>query len=216
MFPFNAEVLASSYARYNVEVWPAQVVALALALAGVWLSFADRSRFEPLILGRVIGVILAGGWLWCGLVFFLQHFARLDFMAPIYGVVFVIEAALLLWFLVVQHCPLRGGSDALSAAGLVLAFLATVGLPLLSGLGEAGFAAARIVGLAPGPTVLLTLALLLLVEGRPPWLTLIIPLLWCAVAAVTGWTLEVPEALAVAVLGAAGIGLLMWKAWRTV
>ena len=100
MFPFDAEVLASSYALYNAAVWPAQVFALALALTAVWLTLSPR-RWG----GRAIGTILAAGWLWCGFVFFLQHFARLDFMAPVYGWAFVVQAMLLLWALVRR--PLR-------------------------------------------------------------------------------------------------------------
>lgn len=209
MFPFDAEVLASFYGRYNAAVWPAQVAALVLALAALWLSLSPW-RFGA----RAIGLILAAGWLWCGLVFFPRHLAQYDFMAPVYGGAFVIQAAVLLWVLVWRQRPPAGQPDGFGAAGLVLAFLAVIGLPLVSGLGEAGFAAARIVGLAPGPTVLFTFAVLLLAEGRPPWAALAIPLLWCVVAAVMGWVLAVPESLAVALLGALALGLLLWKGLR--
>ena len=209
MFPFDAEVLTSFYGRYNADVWPAQVFALGLALAAVWLSLSPR-RFGA----RAIGALLAAGWLWCGLVFFPRHFAQYDFMAPVYGWAFVIQAAVLLWLLVWQQRPPARQPDGFGAAGLALAFLAVVGLPLVSGLGAATFAAARIVGIAPGPTVIFTFAVLLLVAGRPPWLAMAIPLLWCAVAGVTGWVLAVPEALAVALLGALAAGLLVWKGLR--
>src|SRR3546814_1663444 len=86
------------------------------------------------------------------------------------------------------------------------------GLPLLSGLGEAGFSAARLVGPAPGPTAVFTLALLLLLDGRPPWLLLAVPLLWGGVPAVVGWVLGVPDGLAVALLILVTFGLLVWKA----
>lgn len=211
MFPFDAEVLTAFYGRYNADVWPAQAAALALALAAVWLSLSPR-RFGA----RAIGVILAAGWLWCGLVFFRQHFAQYDFLAPVYGGAFVIEAGVLLWLLVWRQRPPASQPDGFGAAGLVLAFLAIIGLPLISGLGAATFAAARVVGVAPGSTAIFTLALLLLVEGRPPWLAMAIPLLWCAVAGVTGWVLAVPEALAVALLGALAAGLLVWKGSRAV
>jgi len=209
MFPFDTEVLTSLYGRYNAEVWPAQVVALALALAAVWLSLAPR-RFGA----RAIGLALAGGWLWCGAVFFLGYLAQFDFMAPVYGGAFLVQAGVLLWELVWRQRPPASQPDGFGAAGLLLAFLAIIGLPLVSGLGEAGFAAARIVGIAPGPTVVMTLALLLLVEGRPPWPAMAVPLLWCGVAAVTGWALALPEALAVAFLGALATGLILWKGWR--
>ena len=209
MFPFDAEVLSSGYAHYNAAVWPAQPFALALALAALWLAVAPRRGS-----GRVIGALLAAGWIWCGLVFFLHHWAPLDFMAPLYAGAFVLQAALLLFSLVWRRRPFRAPSDGAGFVALALAGLALFGLPLISGLGEAGFAAARIVGLAPGPTVLFTLALLLLLEGRPPWLLLPIPLLWCAVAAVTGWALGVTESLAVPLLALPAFALFAWQARR--
>lgn len=209
MFPFDAEVLAATYAHYNAAVWPAQPVALLLALAALWLAVAPNAWS-----GRAVGAILAGGWLWCGLVFFPRHWAPLDFMAPVYAAAFLAQAALLLLLLVWRPRAFVVPPDAAGLGGLALAALALFGIPLVSGLGEAGFATARIAGLAPGPTTAFTLALLLLPAGRPSWALLPIPLLWCGVAAVTGWTLGVPESLAVAILALPALALFAWRAWR--
>ena len=173
----------------------------------LWLAVAPRPWSA-----RAVGVLLAGGWAWCAAVFFLRHWAGLDFMAPIYAGGFLLQTGLLLHALVWRTRCFRAPPDAAGIAGLVLAALALFGLPLVSGLGEGGFAAARIVGLAPGPTVLFTLALLLLLEGRPLWLLLPIPLLWCAVAAVTGWALGVAESQVVPLLALPALGFLVWKA----
>lgn len=208
MFPFDAEALAAFYASYNAAVWPAQAVALALALVAVWLSAAPRGGSV-----RVIGAILAAGWLWCGLVFFLRHFAAYDFMAPVYGWAFVVQAALLLWGLVWRPPPLRLRPEGAGWIAMAVIVVALFGLPAISGfgtagLGDFGWAAARVVGVAPGPTVLFTLGLLLLAEGRRRWLLMVIPLAWCAVAGVTAWALGVaeawplPAAAVLAVLGA--------------
>lgn len=209
MFPFDAEVMAATYARYNAAVWPAQPVALLLALAALWLVVAPRAWS-----GRAVGAILASGWLWCGLVFFPRHWGPLDFLAPVYAGAFLLQALLLLLLLVWRPRPFVVPPDGAGLGGLALAALALFGIPLVSGLGEAGFAAARIAALAPGPTAVFTLALLLLPAGRPPWLLLPIPLLWCGVAAVSGWTLGVPENLAAALLALAAASLLAWKAAR--
>jgi len=209
MFPFDAEVMAATYARYNAAVWPAQPVALLLALAALWLVVAPRAWS-----GRAVGAILAAGWLWCGLVFFPRHWAPLDFMAPVYAAAFLVQAVLLVLFLVWRPRSFAVLPDAPGLGGLALATLALFGLPLVSGLGDSGFAAARIAGLAPGPTAVFTLALLLLPQGRPAWLLLPIPLMWCGVAVVTGWALGVPESLAVALLALPALALFAWKASR--
>lgn len=210
MFPFDAEVLASLYGRYNAEVWPAQVFALGLALAAVWLAASPRSWSGP-----AVAAILAAGWAWCGLAFFLQHFVRFDFMAPVYGVAFLLQALLVLWCLARGRFVFAGTPDGVTATALLLAFLAVVGLPLVTGLGGFGFASARIVGLAPDPTVLFTLAMLLLVEDRARWLLMVLPLSWCALAGVTGWALGVPEALAVAASGPVVLLAVLWRRHRS-
>ena len=202
MFPFDAEVLASSYADYNAAVWPAQAVALALALAVLWLVVAPRPGA-----GRLIGAILAAAWLWVGLVFHLRYFAALDFMAPVYGWAFIAEAALLIWVVVWRGAPLSFRADICGLAGLAVAVFALFGLPLISGATAAGFAAARLVGVAPGPTALFTLGLLLLAEGRGALPLMVVPLLWCAVAGIAAWALGIAEAWPLPVLGGAVLAL---------
>jgi len=197
MFPFDAEVLASSYAQYNAAVWPAQAVALVLALAALWLAVEPRPWG-----GRAIGALLAAAWLWCGLVFHLVHFAQLDFMAPVYGWAFVLEAVLLLAVMTLRGAPLAFVPDPAGLTGFALAAAALFGLPLVSGLGEAGFASARILGVAPGPTALFTLGLLMMTKVRLRWLLMVLPLLWCGVAGVQAWALDIAEAWPLPILGA--------------
>lgn len=164
MLAFDAEVLDSFFALYNRAVWPAQILAVALALTALWLCLARRQGR-----GRVAGLILAAGWFWCGIVFHLRHFASLDFMAPVYGAVFVLQGVLLLWSLGWRQGSLGFYGRTLHWAGLVLAVCALLGLPTASLLTEAGWQSARIVGLAPGPTAVFTLGLLLMSDGRRPW-----------------------------------------------
>ena len=70
------------------------------------------------------------------------------------------------------------GKLALGIAGVAL-----IGYPLLAPLSGRPWAGAELFGLAPDPTVALTLAALLLWRSRP-WLW-IVPLLWCAVSSAT-------------------------------
>ena len=203
LFPYDAEVLGSIYAQYNAAVWPAQPVALLLALVAVWLCVPPRRGS-----GRGIGLLLAAGWLWCGLVFFRGHLAAFDFMAPVYAWAFVAQAALLLWGLVARDTLLCFRPTVAGWAGLAVMVVALFGLPAISGLATAdsgafGWAAARVVGVAPGPTALFTLGLLLLAEGRWRWALMVIPLAWCVVAGVTAWSLGVAEAWPLPILGGA-------------
>lgn len=209
MFPYDAEVLALTYAQYNTAIWPAQPAALLLALAALGLAAWPRRGSD-----RLVGAILVAFWLWCGLVFFLRHMAPLDFMAPVYGGVFVVQAALLAWALVWRRGAFRFRPEATSAAALAIAAAALFGLPALSVLGEAGWGGAQIVGLAPGPTALFTLALLLPAEGRRRRLLMVVPLAWCALAGALAWALAVPEAWPLPLLGAVALILTFWGSRR--
>ena len=67
------------------------------------------------------------------------------------------------------------------------------------------------VGLAPGPTAVFTLGLLLLTarpHAAPPR---VIPLLWTLVAGATAWILAIPQDLALPVAGLGGFALILWK-----
>ena len=57
------------------------------------------------------------------------------------------------------------------------------------------WAQVELFGLAPDPTVVGTLGLVLLADGRIRWALLAIPLLWCAVTGLTLWAMGSPDAL---------------------
>ncbi len=97
---------------------------------------------------------------------------------------------------------------------------ALLGQPLFAWLVGRPWLQAQVFGLAPDPTALFTLGLLLARPGRPqpsrwiaalPWL---VPLGWCVFSAMTAWTLGAPEAWPVAVGAAWAVGVAVWARWR--
>jgi hypothetical protein len=205
MLPFTADILFSSIAQYNRALWPLPPMALLLGLAAVLLTV------RPVRDGnRLIGAYLAAAWLWIGIGYHLLHFARLDFAAPLYGALFVLEGLLFLWIAIRGRLAFRFRGGTVGWAGLALAMLA-LAWPLVDRLAGLGWQAERVVGLVPAPTTILTLALLLLVAGRTPWYLAIVPLLWTVVAGATAWILWIPQDLGLPAAGLLAIGLLLWK-----
>ena len=205
MLPFTADILFSSIAQYNRALWPLPPMALLLGLAAVLLTV------RPVRDGnRLIGAYLAAAWLWIGIGYHLLHFARLDFAAPLYGALFVLEGLLFLWIAIRGRLAFRFRGGTVGWAGLALAMLA-LAWPLVDRLAGLGWQAERVVGLVPAPTTILTLALLLLVAGRTPWYLAIVPLLWTVVAGATAWVLWIPQDLGLPAAGLITIGLLLWK-----
>jgi len=207
MLPFTAEILFSSFGQYNRALWPLPILAPALALALIVLAL------RPVRHGaRAIAALLALAWLWVGVGYHFLHFAALDFAAPVYGALFVLQALLLAWTGVVRDRLTFGfGADLFGWCGLALALAAAVVWPLADGLLGHGWESLRIAGLAPGPTAVFTLGLLLLTAGRTPLHLALIPLLWTLVAGATAWVLAIPQDLALPAAGVAAFALILWK-----
>lgn len=210
MLPFTADVLFASFEQYNRAFWPLPAVLAALGLAAVLLALRPGRATA-----RVIVAVLAAAWLWTGVHFHLVYFAAVDFAAPAYGALLIGEGLLLAWA-AVRRPPdtVRFARDVPGWAGLGLALLGLAVLPLADGL-AAGWTSVRLVGVAPGPTALLTLGLLLLVAGRAPLHLAVIPLLWTLIGGTIAWILWIPQDLVLAPAAFIAFGLLVWKNRRT-
>ena len=206
MLPFTAETLFSSFEQYNRALWPLPILAVALALAIILVTLRPVRGGD-----RAIGALVALAWLWIGVGYHFLHFAAIDFAAPLYGALFVLEGLLLAWTGVVRgnaRLPLRrrpvrlGRPRARDRRGARLAARRLWGH---------GWQSLRVAVLAPGPTAAFTLGLLLLTGGRTPLHLAVIPLLWTLVAGATAWILAIPQDLALPVAGLGAFGLILWK-----
>jgi len=205
MLPYTAEVLFASFERYNQGLWPGQLAALAFALVAILLTLRPVRHGD-----RAILVLLAAAWLWVGIGYHGRHFATLNFAAPAYAGLFVIQGLLFVWEAVRGRPRFRFRWGVAGWAGLAIALAGLFAWPHADALGH-GWQSVRLVGLAPATTAVFTLGLLLLIDGRTPVRLVLIPLLWTLVAAATGWVLEIPQDLALPVMGLAAVGLILWK-----
>jgi Family of unknown function (DUF6064) len=206
MLPFTAETLFSSFEQYNRGLWPLAILAVGLALAIILVSLRPMRGGD-----RAIGALVALAWVWVGVGYHFLHLAALDFAAPAYGVLFVLQGLLLAWTGIVRNrLSFRFGADLFGWAGLALMIAATLAWPLADLLGH-GWRSLRLVGLAPGPTAAFTLGLLLLTQGRTPLHLAVIPLLWTLVAGATAWILVIPQDLVLPAAGLGAFGLILWK-----
>jgi hypothetical protein len=167
---------AHSYYRlielYNASIWPAQVLALLLGVVVVVLV----RRGSPAS-GRWVAFLLAAGWLWIAFAFHAARYAKLNTAAPWFGWMFGIEAALLLWLGRAFEWP----SDLQGRTGLAIYLFALVVMPLMAPLLGRGWRAAEVFGVAPDPTAVGTIGLLLISRARRRWPLIILPVAWCVV-----------------------------------
>lgn len=191
---------------YNAELWPAQGLALALGV----LAFAGAARGDGPGL-RLAAALLGAGWLWVAWAFHLGRYADIHWLAPGFAAAFGVQGGLLLAWAAAGAAPPPAVPVLARRVGLGLLGLA-LAYPLLGPLVGRPWTQAELFGLAPDPTALGTLGLLLLPRRpRGRGVLWVIPLLWCGVSAATLWTMAAPEA---GLLPAAAL-LALAVAWRS-
>jgi Family of unknown function (DUF6064) len=201
---FAPRVYWRMFERHNEAVWPLQLAMLAAGIAAFVLAVL-RPRFH----GRLIATLLALAWGFVAWSFLWQHYATINWAAAYVAPIFGLQALLLLVLGGFLDRLTLGWRDA-RLAGLLLTAFALAGYPLLAPLFGRPWAAAEIFGIAPDPTAIGTLGLLLLARGRAAILLLPVPLIWCLVSATTLWAMEAREAW---IPAAAGV-LAVAAGWR--
>ena len=125
---------------------------------------------------------------------------------------FAVEALLLVWTGLIRNwLSLRPGRDVAGAAGLCIFVFALFAWPLVGRLLGRPWLQAEIFGMAPDPTVVATLGVLIAAD-RTHWELLVLPLLWCAISGATLWAMQSPDAL---LAPAAALLVLVLACWKT-
>jgi hypothetical protein len=187
---------------YNRAVWPLQLPALGLGLAILALTLRPAAWQ-----GRAVAAILCLAWLWVAWAFHLERYATINWAANYFAAGFAAQALLIGWSGLL-HDRLRLRPRAIGVALLLLGVLA---YPLLGPLLGRGWWQSELFALAPDPTVVASLGIVLAAE-RVPWELLPIPLIWCVVGGVTLWTMQAPDALVLPFAGLLSGCLLLWRA----
>lgn len=196
---------------YNRDIWPLQLLGLALGATVAVLLWRWRGReAEASWRHRAVWAILAGCWLWVAWGFHLQRYATINWAATWFAAGFALQAALLAMAALLPEVPrLRLAAHPARLVGIGLYLVALLAWPLLAPLLGRAWAQAEVFAVAPDPTAAATLGLLLLTGGRFMAALLAVPVLWCAASGATLWAMGMPDALllpAAAVLGILSAG----------
>jgi len=194
---FSPRTYYRLFELYNIELWPLQLLFLALG-AAILLLWRRRSELA----GRALAAIIALCWLWVAWAYLSQRYASINWAANYYALAFALEAVLLLWLGVVRgRLTLAPVGSVRQRIGLGLFVFAWLCFPLIGPLLGRSWPQAEIFGMAPDPTALATLGILLLCGVRPLWWLFPIPVAWCLISGATLWAMDSPDFL-VAPLGA--------------
>jgi len=198
--------------------WPLQI---GVALLGTALAWALHRRLRP---GLRLALVLTGvGLVFVGWAFHGGSHADINLAAPYFAYGFAAQGLLLIALALLRPelvLARSNGTTRLACALLVCAWLL---YPVLAPLWARPWAQAEWFALAPDPTMLAALAVVLLVHSgshglRHPHRTCImlsvLPLAWCAATGATAWALGDPgwwQMPVAALLVCAAIG---WHALR--
>ena len=204
---FSAQTYYRLFALYNQDIWPLQLPALAGGAMIAVLLFRKSGRQ-----GRAISVILAASWLWVSLAFHLQHYASIHWAAPAFAVIFAGEAGLFIWIGVVRdRLVFRSAGPVLRRAAIGFFLYALVLQPVLAPLSGRQWLQAELFGVAPDPTAIATLGVLMLAEPRSFRRLWIAPLLWCVISGAILWTVQSPQALVAPLAGSLALVFGLWR-----
>ncbi|HEX7336769.1 MAG TPA: DUF6064 family protein [Gemmatimonadales bacterium] len=175
--------------RHNQALWPAQL--LTVGLGFTILGLLARPRPWQ---GRAVSALLAGLWVWVAWAFLWNRYATINWAVNYLVPLFVLEAGLLAWIGVVRRrLTFRLRHGAAGGLGVAVFALALLIYPVIGPLAGRPWSQAEIFGIVPDPTVVGTLGLLLLAEGRRRWELMAVPLLWCAISGATLWAMHSVE-----------------------
>ncbi len=180
---------------HNQALWPAPL--LLVLVATLWLAWR-LWRGTPALRSGVAALALA--WAFVGWAFLLQRFEPIHWAAGSFAVGFFLQAGLLVVLAgggVLQATP-PGARDRMGLALLALAFWVH---PWLAPAAGRPWMQAEVFGLAPDPTAIATLGLLLCTTAgtraargwlRAAW---VLPAIWCVISAATLATMQSAQAV---------------------
>ena len=206
---FSPETYYRLFELYNAAIWPAQIATLA-AGGAIFVLMVSRIPWS----GRAVALLLAYVWLIVAYFYFYERYATINIAAPYYALAFAAQAMLLLLIGGAAGkltFAKRDGWVRRTGLGLLLFELAVQ--PLIGPLLGRSWGAIELFGIAPDPTALATLGVLLGAD-RMRFELFVIPLVWCAVTGATLWTMQSPDALIMPAAGALALGLALYESRR--
>lgn len=208
ILPFSPQTYFRLFELHNEALWPAQLAALAAGVAIVALILTRRPWS-----GRAVALLLAAAWGFVAWAYIGTRYAALNWAAIYFAYGFAVQALLLMLAAAFGRLSFTALKSPVARAGLGMALFALLVQPLIGPALGREWSGMELFGIAPDPTVLATLGVLLATDRLRPML-LVIPLLWCGVTGAILWAMDAPDALLMPAAGFAALGLALYRALR--
>ena len=197
--PFGVEQFFAVFTAYNRAIWPTQIVAYALGAFALGAILSGRSPARE----RIVFAVLSFLWAWNGVAYQLLFFSPVNPVAKVFAGLFIAQAALFAMYAVIGppelRFELRSGWQ--SIAGLALILYSSLVYEILGIAAGHGLMNGPLFGVAPCPSTIFTIGLLLLLRGRSVVPLSVIPVIWALIGTGAALMLQVREDFGLAIAG---------------
>jgi hypothetical protein len=194
--PFTVDEFLNVFERYNLSVWPAQLILFALALFAILSLYRNHSKA-----GQIVFTVLSILWAWMGLVYHISFFSSINKAAYIFGALFLVQSFIFFYFGVVRgKVTLASSVNLRTVIGLIFIVYALINYPFIGIVLGHIYPKSPTFGV-PCPTTIFTFGLLLFSANRVPFFFLLIPLLWSMVGFSAAFSLGVVEDIGLIISG---------------
>lgn len=173
LIPYSAEVYQGLFTYYYQTISPVHIAALGLGIFLVVLSARYSKR------GGLIGqMVIAGLWVWNGVVFHNQFLIDLNWAAQYFGYAFIAQGAVIAIYAYVQRDVVcKPGPGTRTTSGVLIIFAMTFS-PTVAAILETPISHSQLFGVTPLTIILASVGTWLVAYQRPPLALMIIPVLW--------------------------------------
>jgi len=176
---FSETVYYRQFELYNQTIWPLHGVAMLFALVIIYAIWK-----RPVWSGRVISGMLVVSWIWVAWAFLYQRYYQIHVVADLYALGFGLQAGLLTKYGVIKNRLTQYTTrQPWTSIGKGVLFFALLFYPFIAFIADRSWMQFEMFALAPDPTVLTTLAILLIYKA--PKVLYVIPVIWVIISGTT-------------------------------
>lgn len=185
--PYTHEVLSVFLSEYHQSIWPIQIIAVILTAITIYILIKPFAQSSRLIITTLVIF-----WFWIGTIYYIQELTSLSFMAPLYGIVWVIQAGLFVCYIIIPFSKkIYFENNIHGYSGIILIIFAVIIYPLAMTTFDNRWASYRMVGVTPVATAIYTLGVILQIKYSKVIKSIlsVIPIMLIIVYGISGWLL---------------------------
>jgi len=171
MLSFNIEEFLMVLERYNLSIWPLQIIAWLLGIVALFFLIRKTKYSSQIILG-----VLALYWFWNGIVFCPIFWAPTYKYAYLFAAFCIIQGFLFMTGIFRPNISFGAGKNLFSVTGILFVVYAMAGYQLVGYFKGHIYPSFFPFGLVPCPTTIFTFGILLMTDKKLPKYYLFIPL----------------------------------------